>query len=302
MNRVRNLLGCETAYKHQILGRGIGVAILDTGIMPHPDLNGRIMAFHDVLHGRTRPYDDNGHGTHVAGIIGGTGLASNGKYMGIAPECHFISIKVLDQKGNGNSNDVLTALDWVLKHKEEYQIRIINISVGTKPKEGTGEESALVRGVDAAWDEGLVVCVAAGNNGPSPQSITTPGISRKVITVGSSDDQQYVDVFGNRRYNYSGRGPTMSCVKKPDVVAPGSNIISCNAGCIRRGRPFYSTKSGTSMATPIVSGCIALLLSRYPDMSNVEVKLRLRQYCVDLGLSRDQQGWGQVQVDRLLGI
>ncbi|MBU9735372.1 S8 family peptidase [Diplocloster agilis] len=302
MNRVRNLLGCESAYKQHILGQGIGVAILDTGVNPHPDLQGRIMGFYDVLHQKTRPYDDNGHGTHVAGIIGGSGQASKGRYMGIAPECQLISIKVLDHKGNGNSKDVLTALDWVIAHKEEYNIRIINISVGTKPKEGTGEESALVRGVDRAWDNGLVVCVAAGNNGPKPQSITTPGISRKVITIGSSDDQQYVDVFGNRRYNYSGRGPTMSCVKKPDVVAPGSNIVSCNAACVRRGRPFYSSKSGTSMATPVVSGCIALLLSKYPDMTNVEVKLRLREYSEDLGLAREQQGWGLIQVDRLLQI
>lgn len=280
-------------------GKRVGVAILDTGIYPHPDFDSRIVAFKDFVNHRQAPYDDNSHGTHVAGVIGGSGSLSDGKYRGMAPGCHLISCKVLDKKGNGSVVDVLTGLRWIQKHKDEYGIRIVNISVGSLNKSGLGEQSILVRGVDAAWDDGLVVVVAAGNEGPSPQTITTPGISRSVITVGSSDDHKMVDVGGIKMVNYSGRGPTEACVMKPDIVAPGCNIISCNAICRKNPSP-YAGKSGTSMATPIVSGAIALLLEKYPDMTNVEVKLKIRDSTDDLGLKKNQQGWGLLNVKKLL--
>ena len=125
--------------------------------------------------------------------------------------------------------------------------------------------------------------------------MTTPGISRKVITVGCSDDDREVEVMGSRMVDYSGRGPTNACVCKPDLVAPGCGIISC---CNEPGR--YFIKSGTSMSTPLVSGAIALLLEKYPSMSNKDVKLRIRERAVDLGLPHNQQGWGKLDVKRLL--
>ena len=137
--------------------------------------------------------------------------------------------------------------------------------------------------------------VAAGNHGPGRMTITTPGISRKVITVGCSDDYKEVDVMGNRMVDYSGRGPTMACVCKPDIVAPGSGIVSCSNQPAR-----YMTKSGTSMSTPLVSGAIALLLERYPDMTNKEVKLRLMERAVDLGMPHNQQGWGMLDAEKLV--
>ncbi len=137
----------------------------------------------------------------------------------------------------------------------------------------------------------MVVVVAAGNHGPAPGTVTTPGISRKVITVGCSDDDREVEVMGSRMVDYSGRGPTNACVCKPDLVAPGCGIISC---CNEPGR--YFIKSGTSMSTPLVSGAIALLLEKYPSMSNKDVKLRIRERAVDLGLPHNQQGWGKLDV------
>ncbi len=278
-----------------LTGRGVGVAVLDTGCFPHEDLAPRIAAFYDAVRRNTIPYDDNGHGTHVCGIIGGSGYASSGCYLGIAPECSLIPVKVLDRRGNGYASDVLAGLRWIRENRMLYNIRIVNISVGSFSRKNMSENSALVRGVDEAWDAGLIVVVAAGNMGPKSGTITTPGISRKVITVGCSDDHKEVKVMGNRMVDYSGRGPTGSCICKPDLVAPGAYITSCSN---EPGK--YAGKSGTSMATPLVSGALALLLEKYPEMSNRDAKLHLWERAVDLGLPRNQQGHGILDIRRLL--
>lgn len=299
MYQVKKAVRTETARQMGLTGKGIGVAILDTGIYLHPDFQDRVAAFQDFVGRRSLPYDDNSHGTHIAGVIGGRSFSTGGRYDGMAPGCRLIMVKVLDSKGDGTVANVLAGLRWIRAYREQYNIRIVNISVGSACKPGTGENSTLVRGVDAAWDAGLVVVVAAGNEGPGPMSITTPGISRKVITVGCSDDYKSVEVAGNRIVDYSGRGPTASCICKPDLVAPGSNIVSCNA-LARRGGNLYTRKSGTSMATPIVSGAIALLLEKEPELTNRDVKLRLLSACDDCGLSRNQQGHGRLNVKKLL--
>lgn len=317
MNRVGDVIESKWAYEQGHYGEGIGVAILDTGIALHKDFiegKNRVIAFQDFLNHRKEPYDDNGHGTHVAGIIGGNGYSSKGKYKGIAPECNFIAVKVLDHRGDGNISDVLAGLQWIIDNKKKYNIRIVNISVGTSSRDNLDENSLLVQGVNAVWDNDIVVVVAAGNNGPGPMSISTPGISRKVITVGSSDDNIVAEIYGSTKSkDYSGRGPTPFCIKKPDIVAPGSNIISCNisryATRVRSGEVrlntkdspmMYTVKSGTSMATPVVAGAIALLLSARPNMTNREVKLKLRDSAVDLGQHWEKQGWGLLNVKRLL--
>lgn len=295
MDHVKKTVHCRDAYIMGLTGKGVGVAVLDTGISPHRDFGGRIAGFADMVGRRPEPYDDCGHGTHICGIIGGSGAASDGQYQGMAPECSLIAVKVLDRKGSGYASDVLAGLQWILEQKDRLGIRIVNISVGACGRRGMTENSALVKGVDRAWDAGLVVVVAAGNNGPKRMSITTPGISRKVITVGCSDDHMEVLVGGHRMVDYSGRGPTAACICKPDVVAPGSRVISCAS----RGDK-YTIKSGTSMSTPIVSGAIALLLEKYPDLTNRAVKMKLMESCRDIGLPRNQQGWGLLDVERLL--
>lgn len=314
MNRVNDIIESRWAHQRGYYGTGIGVAVVDTGLSLHKDFTegrNRIVAFHDALHGCIKPYDDNGHGTHVSGIIGGNGFSSKQKYLGIAPDCNLIGVKVLDHRGDGNTSDVLAGLQWIMDNKERYNIRIVNISVGTTGREKVDENSLLVQGVNAVWDQGIVVVVAAGNNGPGPMSISIPGISRKVITVGSADDNILVELAGAKLKDYSGRGPTKSCIKKPDIVAPGSNVISCNISNFIVNSylmekecacpMMYTTKSGTSMATPIVSGALALLLQKYPNMTNAEVKLRLRQSAIDLGFSWEKQGWGLIHIPSLLG-
>lgn len=317
MNRVSNKIESQWAHKRNITGKGIGVAVVDTGISLHKDFiegGNRVVAFKDLIHGGMKAYDDNGHGTHVAGIIGGNGYSSQKKYIGLAPECNLIILKVLDHKGDGNISDVLAGLQWIINNKKKYNIRVLNISVGTGDKKNLDEDSLLVQGVNAVWDSGIIVVVAAGNNGPGPMSISTPGISRKIITVGSSDDNMAVEILNNARTkDYSGRGPTPYCIKKPDIVAPGSSIISCNANrssveskngryqhAIGDSPMMYTIKSGTSMATPVVAGALALLVSAYPNMTNKDVKLRLRDRAVDLGQHWGKQGWGLLNVRRLL--
>ena len=299
MNRVNRLIGTEAARNRNLTGRGVGIAVLDTGVYPHPDFAGRLCCFQDMVGGRKLPYDDNSHGTHVMGVLGGSGKRSGGRYEGVAPGASLIGVKVLDRDGNGSVTDLLRGLSWIRKQKDRYGIRIVNISVGSVPKRETAETSALVRGVEAAWADGLVVIVAAGNEGPEARSVTTPGISRKVITVGCSDDQQAVRVGGVSMVDYSGRGPTGSCVCKPDVVAPGAAVVSCCVPSVRKNH-YYGIKSGTSMATPVVSGAAALLLEKYPYFTPKEVKLRLLERARDLGLPRNQQGRGMVDLAALL--
>ena len=272
-------------------GKGIGVAVLDTGIFPHIDFGSRISVFRDFTGVRRSPYDDNGHGTHVSGILAGDGTASGGKYKGAAPGCSIAALKVLDRFGNGSREDVMRAFRWIMEFGSIYHIRIVNISVGTTEQEKSVDD-LLVQAVERAWDDGITVVTAAGNLGPAPGSITAPGSSRKVITVGAGD-------LLEPRRGISGCGPTRDCVCKPDLVAPGKRLISCAPG---RSRKEYVVKSGTSMAAPRVSGAVALALERVPDLTNVQAKMLLCESARDLGLPRNRQGHGMLQTDRFLSL
>lgn len=279
--------------KKTYTGEGVGVAILDTGIYPHIDFSGRILGFKDYIGKRRGPYDDNGHGTHVAGILGGDGTSSQGRYKGVAPGCGIVSLKVLDRYGNGRKEDVLKAFRWILQEREHYGIRIVNISVGTTCHSRM-DHNALIQGVEEVWDQGLVVVAAAGNQGPEPGSVTAPGSSRKVITVGSSD------LLGGRQ-GISGRGPTLDCVCKPDLVAPGNRVTSCAPAKGYHTNP-YAVKSGTSMSTPYVSGAIALMLEKDPYLKNVEIKMMLKESAQDMGLPHNQQGWGKFDFCKFMSL
>lgn len=317
MNRAAQIIHLNFARREHLTGKGIGVAIFDTGIGYHPDLfpknQNRLVDFLDTVYGKKNYYDDNGHGTHIAGILGGNGNACNHLFDGIAPDCHFVVIKVLNQRGEGSTENVLAGISWLLKHYKEYDIRIVNISVGSTRGKNFDETSPLVQGVNRLWSAGLTVFTAAGNHGPGPHTIGAPGNSRKIVTVGSSDMIRNGDY-----HDYSGRGPTSSCIKKPDIIAPGSNIVSCypmifnqatnsyfpmlsfkDSPELYNGIPYFA-RTGTSMATPIISGCAALLLEKYPYLSNKEIKLRLRNTSLNLGYSHSRQGWGLIQCNRLL--
>lgn len=313
------------ARDKNIIGTGITVAIADTGICAHPDFfrySNRSIYFKDFLHQRAKFYDDCGHGSHVAGIIGGTGVTSSGRYCGVAPGCNIMACKTLNYKGDGNISDVLDALEWIVEYKRTYGIRVINLSFGMGNKEISKDGFKLIKMVEDVWDEGIVVVAAAGNGGPNPGSVAVPGSSKKIITVGASDDNIEVELMGQKTRDYSGRGPTYECIRKPDVVAPGGNIMSCAlvksygndivySAIANRWGPLprmprdtyhhmYTEKSGTSMATPIVSGAVALLLSIHPDMTPKDVKIKLKESSTDMKVDSSKQGWGLLNIKNLL--
>ncbi|MGI6006274.1 MAG: S8 family peptidase [Ruminococcus sp.] len=275
--------------KNRYTGRGIGVAVLDTGIYPHVDFDQRIVCFQDFVQKRSWPYDDNGHGTHVAGIIAGSGKASGGTCRGVAPQSHLVCLKVLDAAGNGMQQNTIRALEWLLGNYKKYGIRVVNISVGSITQNHRQHER-LIQAVESVWDEGMVVVTAAGNGGPNPGSITAPGSSKKVITVGSSDMLDQYQML-------SGIGPTRECICKPDIVCKGHDILSCKAS---PGGREYTRKSGTSMSTPYISGAAALALEKDPLLTNVEIKMMLKGCAKDLGMSHNRQGWGEFDLEKFL--
>lgn len=302
MLRVRWQVGCSDELTFSCGSKGVTIAMLDTGVAFHPDFDNRIIAFRDFINKKQNMYDDSGHGTHVAGCLCGSGRLSGGKYRGIAPFSRLVVGKVLDYRGDGNIESMAEGMQWILDNIRRYDIRILNISIGMDEHTDRERMEKLVSLVDEAWERGLIVVCAAGNMGPDPMTISPLGARKQVITVGCHEG----GYFGNREHlceDYSSRGPSPYAMKKPDVVAPGTDIISCNAGIVRRGRSYrnaYIAKSGTSMATPIISGALALLLQKYPFYSNNQAKQKLLYTSRDLSEPWNKQGWGMIQVDKLL--
>lgn len=282
----------------------ITIAVLDSGIGRHPDLEGKCILFKDFVNHRESIYDDCGHGTHVCGILCGSGELSGGKYRGILPTARLVVGKVLDKAGNGQANIMAEALEWILKYHKKYDIRLLNISVGIGSLKDQQKEMRLRGLLDKLWDAGVVVVCAAGNKGPAENSISAVSASDKIITVGCFDDFCEENKENNCAL-YSGRGKLKGIIRKPDVVAPGTEIVSCNAFLKRNGEPYkdvYMTQSGTSMSTPIVTGCCALLLQKEPYLSNERVKEKLKYTAEDLNQPWNLQGWGMICAKRLLEI
>lgn len=302
MWRVREQIGCDDRIWQKYTGKNITAAILDTGIYPHPDFAGRIAAFKDFVHDDPKPYDDAGHGTHVAGCLAGDGWISEGRYKGIAPSCRLMAGKVLDKDGEGNIQNMLDGIRWVLDNKEQYAVRILNISIGFENQVSTQKITKLVNAIEEVWKAGILVIVAAGNKGPAARSISPLGMGNHVLTVGCHD-MDYHQPGMVLCETYSGRGPSTSAMKKPDIVAPGTNIISTSFRCVRKGRGFehaYEVKSGTSFATPLVAGAAALLWEKEPGLTQEDIKQRLCYSAVDLNEPWNKQGWGMLNVKRAL--
>ncbi|MFC4559745.1 S8 family peptidase [Virgibacillus kekensis] len=283
----RDQVGAAEVQKELgLTGKGVTIAVIDTGIHPHEDLtspSNRIIAFHDFVSGKEDPYDDNGHGTHCAGDAAGNGHLSDGKYIGSAPEASVIGLKVLDENGSGRLSTIIEGLDWCINHKDEHQIRVVSLSLGALAFESFRDDPLSIA-VQEAWQNGIVVCAAAGNSGPYPFTISTPAINPFIITVGSVNDQNTLERADDVIANYSSRGPSIDFFVKPDVYAPGTNIIAPLApgSSLEKQLPEmivdedYIQLSGTSMATPISAGLVALMLEANPNLSPNDVKAILK--------------------------
>jgi len=307
MERVRKQIGLTeaeaAAQKKTIYGNSrIVVAVLDTGVAAHPDIRDNVIYFKDFVGKSPTMYDDNSHGTHICGILCGDGRLSDGKYCGIAKDCGLVVCKVLNHKGDGTAETMLRALEFIKRYRRQLDIRIVNISVGIGELKNLRMEEELKRITESLWDDRILVVCAAGNKGPADGSISSLCNSNKVITVGCHDGE-YFKNERDRCELHSGRGSRYDFVRKPDIVAPGTKIVSCHYQWNMHSKDAglsYAEKSGTSMATPIVSGCAALLLAREPWLSPDQVKERILFTASDLGEPWNKQGWGMINAKRLL--
>jgi serine protease AprX len=315
MARTAAAVGALTArLNYGYSGAGIGVAVIDSGIASwHNDLGAsatsktgqRVTAFVDFVNNQGAKYDDWGHGTHVAGIIAGSGYESYGARAGIAPKANIVALKALDGEGKGRISNIIAALDWVVANRAQYNIRVVNMSLGAGVYESYHTDP-LTLAAKRAVDAGIVVVAAAGNMGkalnglPQYGAISAPGNAPWVLTVGASSTQGTVDRRDDKMALYSSRGPTMiDFAAKPDLVAPGTGTVSLatqnslffltkttylvsslRVGSLLSGSLLapmqYLTLSGTSMSTPVVSGSVALMLEANPNLTPNMVKAILQ--------------------------
>lgn len=201
---------------------------------------------------------------------------------------------MLDKNGGGTTSNIVAALSYVLETREKYNTKILNLSFGS-PANNSCSKDPLCKAVKIADNSGLIVVAAAGNSGPNPKTILSPGISPNVITVGAVDHKRAVDPSDDTIATFSSRGPTREGLAKPNVVAPGVNINSLSNINLDGYRPL----SGTSMATPLVSGAVALLLNKHGSLSSRDVKKKLMDSCIDLKEEKENQGAGLVNLQNL---
>lgn len=302
MDRVRKQIGVPLQMTP--IGYSVTVAVLDTGIARHPDLSEQPIVFKDFVHDHKDSYDDNGHGTHVCGIIAGDGRLSNGRYRGIAPGVLLVVGKILDKYGNGDVDSLINGLRWIFELAEERRIHIINISIGMSDIRDNRKRMEVQELIDEAWHRGILIICAAGNNGPRPGSLSRLCYTDKIISVGCHDGAFFQNNSKSCQF-YSAQGDFST--RKPDLVAPGTEIISCfNQYDIRSrngGFPAtkpYVSKSGTSMATAIVSGCVALYIQKHGMKAPDFLRKMLLDNCLDLQEIYCKQGWGMVNIGRML--
>jgi serine protease AprX len=267
-----------------VTGAGVGVALVDTGVSDVPDLAGRTRPVsRDHLVGTSTRVDSDtspcvdfsgeghcgdsfGHGTFLAGLIAGSGAASGGKYAGVAPGAHIVSVKIAGDDGSADVTKVIAAIQWVVSFREAYGIRVLNLSLGTDST-APWHVDPLNYAVEQAWFAGITVVVSAGNRGPT--AISKPADDPYVITVGAVDDRQTPSIDDDRLPAFSSTGPTAHGIAKPDVVAPGGRVVSLRApgshvedtyGPRPGENTVYRRGSGTSMSAAVVSGAVALVL------------------------------------------
>lgn len=272
-------------------GQDIVVAVVDSGIAPHKDLedangNLRIIAQVDFTGGQGSIDDTYGHGTHIAGTIAGSGKQSQGKYVGVAPKAKLVDVKVTNDYGAGNMADVVAGIQWILENKDTYNIRVANLSLNSAVPESY-HTSPLNAALEILWFNGVVVVVSAGNNS-SEGILYPPANDPFVITAGAVDTNGTPSIWDDILALFSDHGTTQDGFAKPDLIVPGANIIAAMASddsnlvmdhpshkVSNSNGGRYFRMSGTSMASAVTAGAVALLLQDEPDLTPDQVKYRL---------------------------
>lgn len=232
-------------------GRGVGICVMDTGVTPHSDISiprERIVHFVDVIGGESEPYDDNGHGTFVAGVACGNGTLSGGEIEGVAPRANIVALKAIGKNGESGAFKILDGMQWLFDNFRTYGIKVVCMSFGAEPQ---SYADPLKAGAEMLARSGLIVVAAAGNSGQD--GVKSPAISDEVIAVGAVDQDDKVAQFSSRG-NYMGSA-------RPDLYAPGVNVKGIEAG------GTYTLMSGTSAAAPYVAGACALICQKYGNVS-----------------------------------
>ena len=313
LNNAAAAINASAAWKSNYTGAGIAVALIDSGVNSHPDLNtlgflpvSRVVYNQSFVPGNSSSADQYGHGTHIAGLIAGDGFSSTGilysnTFKGIAPNASIVNLRVLDANGQATDSTVIAAIAKAISLKSTYNIRVINLSLGRGVFESY-KLDPLCQAVERAWKNGIVVVVAAGNNGryqatDGYATVTAPGNDPYVITVGAMKTMGTPQRTDDLIASYSSKGPTViDHIAKPDIVAPGNLLVSTETasttlystepsnlvplsyyvvGGSSSPSKTYFTLSGTSMATGVVSGAIADLLQAHPSLTPDQVKARL---------------------------
>ena len=308
----RKVVRAEELEKAGYTGKGVTVALIDTGVADLPDFSGRVLPVYDDMTGTWSPCanftgegcgDSYGHGTFMAGIIAGNGALSGGMYKGVAPEANLLSVKIAGRDGATDVSTVLAAIEWVVSFKDRYNVKVLNLSLGTTGKQ-TYRTDPMNYAVQEAWEQGIAVVVAASNLGPAAGSISKPADDPWVITVGATDDRGTPGLGDDTLPDFSAHGPTAADgVAKPDLVAPGAHVVSLRApGSAIESVPsamadaHYRRGSGTSMSTAAVSGAIALMLQAKPTMTPDRAKYALMATARDAA-STDPMAVGKGVVD-----
>ncbi|WP_416475274.1 S8 family serine peptidase [Streptomyces sp. LKA04] len=277
-------IGTPEAWQAGLTGKGVTVAVLDSGVdAGHPDLAGRIAESRSFIAGE-EVADRNGHGTHVASTVGGSGAASDGREKGVAPGASLAVGKVLNDSGSGSESEIIAGMEWAAR---DVDADVVSMSLGsTEPSDGTDPMAEAVNTLSR--ETGALFVVAAGNTG-APSSIGSPGAADAALTVGAVDSADQAAWFTSAGPRYGDQA------LKPDLSAPGVGILAARSR-LTEGSGDYTAMDGTSMATPHVSGVAALLAERHPDWSGARLKDALMSTSKGLDASPYQLGAGRVSV------
>ncbi|MEH6590775.1 MAG: S8 family peptidase [Halioglobus sp.] len=325
-----SVVGASRLHSHGVTGKGVTVAIIDSGVWEHKDLThntkgvNRLIAKYDAINdtlGETA-FDESGHGTHMTSVLAHSGPVmedgkETGSFKGVAPDVNLVVVKAFDVGGQGDFLDIARAIQFVVDYREIYNIQVLNLSFAARPR-WLYWQDPINQAVMRAWAAGITVVAAAGNEGPEPMTIGSPGNLPYVITVGAVTDSWTADTRNDDYLpDFSSRGPTPDAHIKPDLVAPGGHMTGLTrpGSTLAEEHPEYYLKNGdfvmtgSSQASALVSGVVALLLQLEPDLSPDDVKCKLMSSAEPainldglLSYSPFEQGSGYVSATRAITL